>query len=136
MNGVLVDTNIILDIATENPNWFIWSAEKLNYYADRYPLFINKIIYAEVSIGYQRVEELELAIPSALFKRAIIPWEAAFLAGKAYLKYCRNGGKKTQPLPDFFIAAHAMIDNFLLLTRDSKGYKHYFPDLQLITPEP
>lgn len=135
MNGLLVDTNVILDIATEDPLWFGWSSNTLSYYAEKHPLYINKIIYAEVSVGYQKIEELERALPASVFKRSVLPWEAAFLAGKAYLKYRQLGGARTQPLPDFFIGAHALIDQLALLTRDAKRFKYYFPNLQIISPD-
>jgi len=134
MSGVLVDTNIILDIATEDTKWFEWSSRQLSECAEKHTLFINKIIYAEVSIGYKKIEDLEAAIHHSIFKRATIPWEAAFLAGKTFLRYKKLGDNRSQPLPDFFIAAHAVIDGLTLLTRDGKRFRHYFPTLKLISP--
>ena len=130
----MVDSNVIIDILTEDPHWFQWSANTLEELANDHLLFINTVIYAEVSTSFVKIEELEHALPAQLFQRAMIPWEAAFLAGKVFLSYRRNGGQRNLPLPDFFIGAHALIDHFLLLTRDSKRFKHYFPQLQIVSP--
>ena len=132
--GVLVDSNVLLDILEEDPQWFDWSAERLAAAAEQYPLVINPIIYAEVSIGFERIEELEAVLPLASFERRQLPWEAAFLAGKCFLAYRRAGGERRSPLPDFFIGAHAAVDGLILLTRDAGRYRTYFPRLQLIAP--
>ncbi len=132
--GVLVDSCILLDIMTEDPTWFDWSAEMLAQYADEEQLFINPIIYAEVSIGYQKIEELEHALPANVFTRLSLPWEAAFLAGKAFLKYRKAGGARTLPLPDFLIGAHAMVASLKLLTRDTNRFKNYYPQIKMISP--
>lgn len=134
MQGVLVDTNILLDVFTANPQWCSWSERMLTEYASKTTLYINKIIFAEVSVGFNNIEELEELLPTHLFLRTHIPWEAAFLAGKAYLKYKKNGGQKTSVLSDFFIGAHAAIANLSLLTRDEQRFKYYFPKLHLIQP--
>jgi predicted nucleic acid-binding protein len=134
MNGVLVDSNIIIDILTEDPQWFRWSSQKLEELANRHILLINKIIYAEVSVSFNQIEELEMALPSYLFQRALIPWEAAFLAGKAFLKYRREGGNRISPLPDFLIGAHAAVEKLTLLTSDDKRFKHHYPKLTIIAP--
>jgi len=134
MTGVLVDSCVILDIVTEDPRWFQWSSIMLEKYANRYQLLINPIIYAEVSMGYQKIEELEVALSPTVFKRAQLPWEASFLAGKAFLQYRKSGGKRSLPLPDFFIGAHAVIEELLLLTRDTKRFQHYYPTLKIISP--
>jgi predicted nucleic acid-binding protein len=97
-------------------------------------LVINAIIYAEVSIGFQRIEDLEVAVPSSLFRRDPLPFEAAFLAGKAFLQYRRRGGRRATPLPDFYIGAHAAVAGFRLLTRDARRYQTYFPNLELLSP--
>lgn len=135
MKGILIDSCIILDILTEDPTWYSWSADKLAEYADEYSLYINPIIYSEISMGFQRIEDLEKALPASSFNRATIPWEAAFLAGKIYLKYRKAGGQRALPLPDFFIGAHAMIERFSLLTRDTKRFRHYYPQLKIISPD-
>lgn len=134
MTPVLVDSNVILDIATQDPAWEHWSANALERAANEAVLVINPIIYAEVSIGFDRVEDLEHALPTDLYRRDVLPYEAAFLAGKAFLSYRRRKGSKTSPLPDFFIGAHAAIAGFRLLTRDAARYRTYFPKLTVISP--
>ncbi len=132
---VLVDSNIILDIFTEDPKWFDWSAKALAEWAEREVLIINPIIYAEISIRFERIEELEEALPSRVFVREDLPWEAAFLAGKCFLLYRKRGGRKTSPLPDFYIGAHAAVRRYFLLTRDARHYRTYFPKLKVIAPD-
>ena len=131
---VLVDSNIILDVLTEDPMWFPWSSATLAHEADTNRLIINPIIYAEVSIRFRTIEELEEVLDPLVFRKEPIPWEAAFLAGKVFLKYSRRGGSKMTPLPDFFIGAHALVAGIPLLTRDRKRYRRYFPNLYLIAP--
>lgn len=131
---ILVDSNVILDIVTEDADWFQWSSETLAFYGDTDILVINPIIYAEVSIGFNRIEEVEAVLPLSDFRRAQLPWEAGFLAGKCFLNYRSKGGKKKSPLPDFFIGAHAAIMKMLLMTRDVPRYRTYFPKLKLISP--
>ena len=134
MTGVLVDTNVLLDLIVEDSEWLDWSASALERAAADAPLLINPIIYAEASIGYNRIEEFEAAIPSDYFHRRQLPWEAAFLAGKCFAIYKKRGGRKPAPLPDFYIGAHAAVEGFTLLTRDPKRYHAYFPKLRLIAP--
>jgi predicted nucleic acid-binding protein len=134
MKTTLVDSNIILDVATNDPTWAEWSSMALETAANESVLAINALIYAEVSIGYERVEELELAIPSTIFRREPLPYEAAFLAGKAFLQYRRRGGLRGSPLPDFYIGAHAAVSDFRILTRDQRRYRTYFPTVDLIVP--
>jgi predicted nucleic acid-binding protein len=131
---VLVDSNVLLDIATNDNTWFEWSSEALESAADEAPLVINAIIYGEVSIGFSRIEDLEAAIPLNSFRRDPLPYEAAFLAGKAFLQYRRRGGARIRPLPDFYIGAHAAVAGFRLLTRDQTRYRTYFPSVELIAP--
>ena len=131
---VLVDTNVILDVATNDPRWLDWSARALESAADNCTLVVNPIIYAEVSIGYKTIEDLEQRLPASIFRRDALPYEAAFLAGKAFLKYRKRGGSKKVPLPDFYIGAHAAIAGFRLLTRDAARYRTYFPTVELIAP--
>jgi predicted nucleic acid-binding protein len=130
----LVDSNVLLDVMTEDARWFAWSADAIERAADTARLVINPVIYAEVSVRYQRIEDLDAALPRALFDREAIPFEAAFLAGKSYLAYRRRGGTKRSPLPDFFVGAHAAIAGYRLLTRDAARYRTYFPKLALIAP--
>ena len=134
MKPVLVDSNVILDVATDDPTWGEWSAAALEQAADEAILVVNPLVYAEVSIGFERIEELEEALPAALFRRDPLPWEAAFLAGKCFARYRRGGGAKRAPLPDFYIGAHAAVAGFRLLTRDARRYRTYFPGLQIIAP--
>ncbi len=133
-NGVLVDSNVLLDVLEEDENWYAWSSTQLQIVADRSTLIINPIIYAEVSVGFKRIEELEDVLPMDFFQRKPIPYEAAFLAGKCFIRYRKLGGTKQSPLPDFFIGAHAAVSGLTLLTRDASRYRTYFPSLSLITP--
>jgi predicted nucleic acid-binding protein len=130
----LVDSNVLLDVATEDPQWHEWSAGALTQAANEGPLVINAIIYAEVSIGFATIEELDDALTPNAFAREQLPYEAAFLAGKAFLTYRRRGGARSRPLPDFFIGAHAAIAGHRLLTRDARRYRNYFPTVRLLTP--
>jgi predicted nucleic acid-binding protein len=134
MSEVLVDSNVLLDIATEDPAWFAWSADALERAANHAILVINPLVYAEVSIGFSTIEELEEALPLSLYRREPLPYEAAFLAGKCFLAYRRRGGERQSPLPDFYIGAHAAISGFRLLTRDAARYRTYFPRVELIAP--
>jgi predicted nucleic acid-binding protein len=131
---VLVDSNVLLDILEEDRVWYGWSAETLAAVAEHSALAINPVIFAEVSIGFSRIEEVEEALPPDVFERHSLPWEAAFLAGKSFLSYRRVGGRRRSPLPDFFVGAHALIAGMALLTRDAARYQTYFPKLRLITP--
>lgn len=131
---VLVDTNVLLDIATEDPLWFDWSASRLAQAANRDGLAINPIVYAELSVHYDTLEALEAALSGHPFARLALPWDAAFVAGKAYRRYRSRGGAKRSPLPDFYIGAHAAVAGLALLTRDAKRYREYFPRLRLIAP--
>jgi predicted nucleic acid-binding protein len=134
VSAVLVDSNVLLDIMTEDPRWFSWSADALARAAETMRLVINPIIYAEVSIRYSRIEDLNDALPLTFVEREPLPYEAAFLAGKAFLIYRKHSGVRRSPLPDFFIGAHASIARYTLLTRDAGRYRTYFPKLPLITP--
>ncbi|HTE44077.1 MAG TPA: type II toxin-antitoxin system VapC family toxin [Gemmatimonadaceae bacterium] len=134
MIGVLVDSNVLLDVLTEDPDWFEWSSAALEEQADMSPLIINPIVYAEVSVRFERIEEIEEALPSEMFRREPLPWEAAFLAGKCFRAYRRRGGAKRSPLPDFYVGAHAAVRGLSLLTRDAGLYRSYFPTLSVIAP--
>ncbi|MBT1075475.1 type II toxin-antitoxin system VapC family toxin [Geobacter grbiciae] len=131
---VLVDSNVLLDVLEDDQKWYGWSSEQLARCAENSVLVINPIIYSEVSIGFERVEDIEDALPGSEFVRRPLPWEAAFLAGKCFLTYRRSGGIRRSPLPDFFIGAHALVDGMELLTRDAARYRTYFPRLRLIAP--
>ncbi|MBP5971977.1 type II toxin-antitoxin system VapC family toxin [Brasilonema sp. CT11] len=134
MTDILVDSNVILDILTEDPQWFEWSAQILTKYANQGNLVINPIIYAEISIGFNQPEELEAPLPQQYFRRDPLPYTAAFLAGQSFLEYRRRGGERRSPLPDFYIGAHAAVTDMPLLKRDINRYRTYFPSVQLITP--
>jgi predicted nucleic acid-binding protein len=131
---VLVDSNVLLDVATDDREWASWSAEALARAADEGMLAINPIIYAEVSVGFERIEDLEAALPPDIYRRDPLPYEAAFLAGKSFLAYRRRGGRRTLPLPDFYIGAHAAVAGYRLLTRDAARYRTYFPRVGVIAP--
>jgi predicted nucleic acid-binding protein len=134
MKPTLVDSNVLLDVATGDPKWSEWASQALETAANESPLVINALIYAEVSIGYQRIEDLEQAIPAEIYRREPLPYEAAFLAGKAFLKYRRRGGARRSPLPDFYIGAHAAVADLRILTRDPRRYRAYFPSVVLVVP--
>ena len=134
MSAILIDSNVLLDVMTENSPWIEWSANALALAAGRTRLVINAIVYAEISVRFTRIEDLEAALPRTIINREPIPDAAAFLAGKSFLAYRRRGGAKTSPLPDFFIGAHATIAGYRLLTRDPARYRTYYPRLPLIAP--
>ena len=134
MNGILVDSCVLLDLFTNDENWADWSEATLEKYSQTNTLYINSIVYTEVSIGFDRVEEVESAIDALGVRVLELPREALFLTGKAYLKYRKNKGTKTSPLPDFFIGAHASVSRFGLVTRDMARYKTYFPQVNIIHP--
>lgn len=129
-----MDTNVLLDITTQDDKWLDWSASAMERAAGDGPLMINPIIYAEASIGFNRIEEFDAAVPAAWIERRQLPWAAAFLAGKCFALYKKRGGTKTAPLPDFYIGAHAAIEGLSLLTRDPRRYRAYFPKLSIIAP--
>ena len=135
MSGlVLVDANVLLDVLTDDPIWSERSGSTLARAADESRLAINPIVYAEVSIGFDRIEDLDRALPAEAFLRLPLPWSAAFLAGKCFLRYRREGGERRSPLPDFYIGAHAAVARVPLLTRDARRYRTYLPQLELVTP--
>ena len=131
---VLVDSNVILDLIAEDKRWAEWSARALAQAADRTRIVINSIVYAEVSVRFSRIEELEAALPKDMIDREHLPYEAAFLAAKVFHRYRRKGGTRNSTLPDFFIGAHAAVQVLPLLTRDVQRYRRYFPNLTLIAP--
>lgn len=133
-DAVLVDSNVILDIFTEDAKWFDWSSSALQDAVDDSVAVINPIIYAEISVQFSAVEELNFKLPPDRFRRDDLPWSAAFLAGKAYRIYRRTPGTKRSPIPDFYIGAHAAVAGFRLLTRDPTLYRSYFPTVKLLTP--
>ena len=132
--AVFVDSNVLLDVMTEDATWMSWSAASLAQAADRSRLVINAIVFAEISVRYTRIEDLEEALPTDILEREAIPFEAGFLAAKAFASYRNRGGRKTSTLPDFLIGAHAALSGYQLLTRDATRYRTYFPTLKLICP--
>jgi predicted nucleic acid-binding protein len=130
----LVDSNVLLDIVTEDDTWLDWSSWALSTCAEKDRLVINPIVYAEVSGGFSRIEDLDDALPAEFFVREPLPWAAAFLAVKAFLQYRHRGGARPHPLPDFYIGAHAAIAGYTLLTRDARRYRTYYPKLRVMAP--
>lgn len=135
MNGVLVDTCVLLDIIEADRRWLDWSLESLERALAEGAIYINPVIYAELSIGYARIEELESGVRAFGLEVLELPREALFLAGKAFLEYRRGTRTKTSPLPDFFIGAHAAVTGLPLLTRATRRVRHHFPGVRLICPE-
>ncbi len=135
MTPVIVDSNVLLDIVTGDPTWGAWSSGSLERAADEATLVINALIYAEVSIGFASIEALEEALPPDLYRREHLPYEAAFLAGKAFMRYRKAGGIRRSPLPDFYIGAHAAVAGYRVLTRDQGHYRTYYPTVELIAPD-
>jgi predicted nucleic acid-binding protein len=130
----LVDSSVLLDVLSEDPTWCAWSEAALERVADESPLVINPVVYAEVSVRFELVEELELALSQRWLRKEDLPWDAAFLAARVFVRYRRAGGPTRSPLPDFFIGAHAAIRGYRLLTRDARRQRIAFPKLELITP--
>ena len=122
-------------MVTDDPAWGEWSASMLAACAEEGMLVVNPIVYAEVSVGFARIEELDAVLPADSFRRDPLPWEAAFLAGKCFLAYRRKGGERRSPLPDFYIGAHAAVAGLPLLTRDPRRYRTYFPQLRILAPQ-
>lgn len=132
---ILVDTNVLLDLVTDDPVWADWSQQQLDLAAARDTLAINAVVYAELSIGYPSIEPLDAMIDAAGLVITAIPRPALFLAGKAFQRYRAAGGVRTGVLPDFFLGAHAMVTHAPLITRDAARYRTYFPEITLIAPD-
>src|SRR5258708_6929247 len=131
---IIVDTNVLLDLVTDDPNWSEWSLARLEEAALDGPVLINDVVYAETSIRYERIEDLDAMLADAMIVIAPTPRPAMFLAGKVFQQYRAGGGVRTGVLPDFFIGAHAAIEGWSLLTRDARCYRTYFPKLTLVAP--
>ncbi len=131
---LLVDTNVVLDVVTNDPRWAAWSQSQLDAAALTQVVAINDVIYAELSLAFERIEELDAMIAKAGLRHELIPRESLFLAAKVFFSYRRKGGTKSGVLPDFFIGAHAAVLDIPLLTRDKARYETYFPNVQLIAP--
>lgn len=134
MRRFLVDTNVIVDILSRDPTWFGWSSDTLGRCASEGPIGINPIIYAELAVGFPRIEELDAALPEPDWSRLALPWPAGFLAGRCFVEYRRRGGTRPSPLPDFYIGAHAAVDGLTVITRDPARYRSYFPRVELVEP--
>ena len=134
MNTVLVDSSVLLDILSNDPVFYGWSSAMVESAAAESALVINPLIYAEVSSRFDSIEELDEALPQFLYRREALPYSAAFLAGKAFLKYRRHGGSRTAPIADFYIGAHAAVAGYKILTRDPRRFSRYFPTVELIAP--
>jgi hypothetical protein len=134
MNDVLVDSNVLLDVLTEDARWLEWSSAVLASVSTTAALVINPIVFAEVSVAFARIEDVDEALSGTVFRREPLSYEAAFLAGKAFVRYRRRGGVRSSPLPDFFIGAHAATAGYRLLTRDPRRYRNQFPTLELVSP--
>ena len=132
--GTLVDSNVLLDLITRDPQWSEWSARNLARAMDRGPVLINQVVYGEVSLGFSTVEALDAALSEDRFVRGNLPWAAAFVAARAFRSYRKRGGARTSTLPDFLIGAHAAVLGVPLLTRDGTRYRTYFPTVELISP--
>ncbi len=130
----LVDSSVLLDVVTADPAWSQWSEQALAEASDAGRLVINQIVYAEVSVSFDKIEDLDDAISADDFERESLPYDAGFLAGKAFLAYRKRGGERRSPLPDFYIGAHAAVRGYRLLTRDVARYRSYFPTVELIAP--
>lgn len=130
----LVDTNVLFDVVTDDPRWADWSVRQLEIQALRERLVINPVIYAELSVGFDRIEEVDAFLVGTGIEVDEMPQTGLFLAGKAFQSYHARGGTKTGVLPDFFIGAHAVVEGVGLLSRDVGRYRSYFPKIRLITP--
>jgi predicted nucleic acid-binding protein len=130
----LIDTNVLLDLATDDPDWSTWSLRQLETAAARGALLISDIVYAELSVGFERIEEVDAFLEGAALEMVPVPHAALFLAGKTFRRYRAQGGTRTGVLPDFFVGAHAAVAELPLLTRDVTRYRTYFPTVILITP--
>jgi predicted nucleic acid-binding protein len=130
----LVDSCVLLDVITGDERWADWSAGQIAAAMDSGRVVINPLIYAEISVGYDTIEELDDLLPASDYEREPLPYAAGFAAGKAFLQYRRGGGDKRSPMPDFYIGAHAAVAGYQLLTRDVARYRTYFPTIALITP--
>lgn len=132
--ATLVDSSVLLDVLTNDPGWGSWSQNALAEARDQGRLVINPIVYAEVSVGFDAIEDLDDAVPADDFDREPLPFHAGFLAAKAYVSYRRRGGSRRSPIADFCIGAHAAVAGYRLLTRDAARYHAYFPSVELVTP--
>lgn len=135
MPRILVDSNVLVDLLTDDPVWANWSTDAFSACMEYGRLVIDTTVYAELAVRYDTIEMLEQMIDSAGLEREHVPWSAAYLAGKAFVHYRKSGGARRSPLPDFYIGAHAAVAGMQLLTRDASRYRTYFPTVELIAPD-
>lgn len=135
MSDTLVDSNVLIDVWLADPAWADWSTNALAAARHDGDLIINQLIFAEVCVPFDSIEQAEGAMTPALFKRDSLPFEAAFVAARAFARYRVGGGNRCSPLPDFYIGAHAEVRGYRLLTRDVARYRTYFPSVELISPD-
>lgn len=134
MSSTLVDSNVLIDLIDDDSEWRDWSDAMVRRAANRGALVINPIVLAELAAGFETPEELDEVFSTLYYRREALPWDAAFLAGRAFVQYRRRGGQRPSPLPDFYIGAHAAVAGHTLLTRDAARYRHYFPTVRVIAP--
>ena len=134
MNSTLVDANVLIDLFDDGSEWQEWSDAMLTECRRRGQLVINPIVFAEIAVGFESIDDVNDVLQEDYLRREPLPWEAAYLAGQAFKQYRRAGGERRSPLPDFYIGAHAAVAGHTLLTRDPRRYRHYFPKLRIISP--
>ncbi len=134
MSSTLIDSNVLIDLFDDESEWQGWSDAMIHAAAGRGDVIINPLIFAEVSAGFDTFEDTDALLTERFFKREPLPWEAAFIAGRAFWLYRQRGGSRSSPLRDFYIGAHAAVAGHTLLTRDARRYHHYFPKLRIISP--
>jgi hypothetical protein len=134
MSSTLIDSNVLIDLFDEDSEWRGWSDAMIHAARKRGDVVVNPLIFAEVSAGYDAFEDVDALLAAPFFRREPLPWDAAFLAGRAFWLYRQRGGTRTSPLPDFYIGAHAAVAGHTLLTRDPRRYRHYFPKLRIVSP--
>lgn len=135
MTSTLIDTNVLLDLIEGRPDWEEWSGRHVYEARLKGNIVLNPIVYAEASIPYEDADQFKLIVGGAGFVNEDLPWDAAFMAGKAHRHYRERGGVRTQTLPDFFIAAHALVKKYPIISRDASRFRTYFPDLVVIAPD-
>jgi predicted nucleic acid-binding protein len=131
---LLIDTNVLVDVLQDDPEWADWSIGQLRAQAMLHELVVNPVIYAELSLSFSTIEALDAVVTRMELTLQEIPQPALFLAAKAFAQYLRRGGSKVQVLPDFFIGAHAAVQGWPLLTRDARRFRTYFPSLEVVAP--
>lgn len=131
---VLIDSNVLIDVIDNDLKWADWSEAQLAPLAEASLAVINPLIYAEVAVSFNSLEDLEGALQSLNLNREALPWPAAYLASQAFQLYRRRGGARRSPMPDFYIGAHASLAGYALLTRDARRYREYFPKLKIVSP--